>query len=82
MEGLEKLRILLQHWIDHNEGHTAEYEKWQHVAAHEGTKALAENIAGAIAEMTQANDFLRKALAEVGGPVTDGGGHHHHHHHH
>jgi hypothetical protein len=82
MESLEKLRILLQHWIDHNEGHAAEYEKWQHVAAHEGTATLAGHIAGAIEEMAKVNRLLEKALHEAGGPASDDGSHHHHHHHH
>ena len=31
MDNLEKLRILLQHWIEHNGGHVAEFAKWQTV---------------------------------------------------
>lgn len=82
MEGLEKLRILLQHWIDHNKGHAEEYEKWRHVAAHEGGAKLAAHIGGAVEEMAKVNDLLAKALQEAGGPVDADHHHDHHHHHH
>ena len=39
--GIEKLRILLPHWIDHNNSHIEEFSKWKDVAADEaGEKAI------------------------------------------
>jgi len=82
MENKEKLRVLLQHWIDHNKGHAEEFEKWRKTAGDEGMSSIAENIADAIVRMNEANASLTKALEEAGGPVQEGGHHHHHHHHH
>ena len=79
MENLDKLRILLQHWIDHNKGHAEEFEKWQYVAAHEGGASIAEHIAGAIKGMEKVNTLLKKDLEEAGGPPEGEPGHHHHH---
>ena len=98
MEATEKIRLLLQHWISHNESHAEEYRKWQAAADDAG---LATAIAGAAEAMTGVNEHLRQALALVGGGadsgITDkiaaadtGHGEHHHghcghggrHHHH
>ena len=35
MENVEKLRVLLQHWIDHNKGHAEEFAKWEKCMADE-----------------------------------------------
>jgi hypothetical protein len=82
MDNVEKLRVLLQHWIDHNKGHVEEFEKWQKMMADEGQSHLAQHIANAVSIMAKVNDELDKALAEAGGPSEDEHHHHHHHHHH
>lgn len=83
MENKEKLRILLQHWIDHNIGHAEEFEKWRHTADHDGEKDIAASIGEAIVKMKEANAALEKAMEHAGGkPETKGDHHHHHHHHH
>ncbi|WP_163340101.1 hypothetical protein [Desulfopila sp. IMCC35008] len=82
MENKEKLRVLLQHWIEHNEGHAAEFEKWRHTAEHDGEADIASAINEAITKMKEANVALEKALKSAGGKADHGDGHHHHHHHH
>lgn len=82
MDNVEKLRVLLQHWIDHNKGHVEEFEKWQKNMADEGKADIAEHILEAIKTMAEVNVSLGKALHAAGGPGEDGGDHHHHHHHH
>ncbi len=88
MENIEKLRVLLQHWIDHNKGHAEEFAKWQKLMADDAKGVVADHIGGAIKEMEQANEHLAKALHDAGGSKEGGGGdggHHHHHgdgHHH
>ena len=79
MKEIEKLRLLLPHWIEHNNGHEEECAKWSAIARQSGHDTVADYIDGAIAAMKTANDELGKALSEVGGKVD---GHHHHHHHH
>lgn len=79
MESKEKLRVLLQHWIEHNHSHVKEFEKWRQVADNDGESGIATHIAEAISDMLKANDALENALQKAGGPSEEP--HHHHHHH-
>ena len=74
---LEKLQMLLTHWLQHNESHGAEYIKWAEVARQEGHLATAESIEQAVDLLAKADKALGKALDSVGGPRQE---HHHHHH--
>jgi len=76
---MEKLQILLPHWIEHNHNHEAEFKKWAALVRSEKQGALAELLDKAVASMAETDAVLKMALAEIGGP---GGGHHHHHEHH
>ena len=78
MKEVEKLRVLLPHWIEHNNGHEAECLKWVEIAKQEGQASVAEHIAAAVKKMNEVNELLEKALHEAGGPSAE---HHHHHHH-
>ncbi len=82
MDNVEKLRVMLQHWIEHNKGHVEEFEKWQKTMSEEGHSSLADHINEAIKLMATVNAQLEKALHEAGGPKSDDDDHHHHHHHH
>jgi hypothetical protein len=82
MNQIEKLRILLPHWIEHNLGHGEECRKWSAIAHDEGQTKIAEHIDSAIKAMLRVNELLEMALHEAGGRVDGGGDHHHHHHHH
>lgn len=82
MENKEKLRVLLQHWIEHNQGHAKEFEKWRQIADSEGEAAVATHIAEAISDILKANEALQNALTKAGGPAEDDHHHHHHDHHH
>jgi hypothetical protein len=61
---MDKLRALIPHWIDHNEGHAEEFRNWS-------TKAgdAAQDIEDAATRMEAANDALREALIQLGGPI-------------
>ncbi|MCP4338597.1 MAG: hypothetical protein GY799_06825 [Desulfobulbaceae bacterium] len=86
MDNVEKLRVMLQHWIEHNKGHVEEFEKWRKTMTEEGQTSVADHITEAVKTMAAVNAQLGKALHEVGGPNKSEGetGHHHHgdHHHH
>ncbi len=89
MENKEKLRVLLQHWIDHNNGHAEEFEKWRTIAEQDGEDGIAKHIADAITAISNSNSSLQDALSEAGGASKDHHHHHdhdhdhdHHHHHH
>ena len=76
---MEKLQILLPHWIAHNHNHEAEFKKWVELVRSEGHAGLADLLAKAVAGMAETDTILKKVLAEIGGP---GESHHHGHHHH
>jgi hypothetical protein len=82
MENTKKLRVLLQHWIEHNISHAEEFDRWREIAEKEGESAIAGHIAEAIGSMRKANEALDQALSKAGGPAEDDHHHHHHHHHH
>ncbi len=80
MDNSEKLRVILQHWIEHNGGHVAEFEKWQKIMNEDGKDSIAVSLGDAISQMDKVSDILAEILAECGGPK-EASGHHHHHHH-
>jgi hypothetical protein len=77
---IEKLRVLLPHWIEHNKNHIAEFRKWEGEAKKESGVEVAQLLYKAISDMDKAGKSLSEALEKVGGPLESGGGHHHHHH--
>ncbi len=78
MNEIEKLRVLLPHWMEHNSGHEADCRKWSEIARGEGKEEIAKYIDKAITAMELVNELLGKALTEAGGPTKEK--HHHHHH--
>lgn len=82
MENIDKLRVLLKHWIDHNGGHVEEFAKWQTIMVEEKKEGTAASLEQAMQQMNKVSDILQEALDELGGPADDSDHHHHHHHHH
>jgi hypothetical protein len=73
MNGQDKLRTLLPHWIEHNAEHAADFRLWAGVAG----EAEAD-IETAAAQMEAANEALAAALTKLGGSM---GNHNHRHAH-
>ncbi|MFH0781947.1 MAG: hypothetical protein V2B20_08345 [Pseudomonadota bacterium] len=82
MNNIEKLRVMLQHWIEHNKGHMEEFEKWRATMKDEGQISLADHIHTTVELMASVNSQLEKTLTVAGGPKKDEDDHHHHHDHH
>ncbi len=82
MDNVEKLRVMLQHWIEHNKGHMDEFEKWRGTMKDEGHTSLADHIHRTVELMASVNVELEKTLKEAGGPKHDDDHHHDHHGHH
>lgn len=74
----EKLRVLLPHWIEHNQGHATEFRRWSAAARTENMEEVATLIDRAADIMEEADRLLSEALIKAGGPSH--GGHHPHHH--
>ena len=81
MNDLEKLRVILPHWIEHNNGHGQEFAKWADNLSSSGEKEIAALLKKAQSFLNDADDALKEALKIAGGPL-EGSSHHHHHDHH
>ena len=75
----ERLRIVLKHLIEHNEGHAEDYARWIELAKKNDMTHVVELITEANKQMGKASDALKKALDHLGGPPDDDKHHHHHH---
>ena len=64
MKEIDKLRVLIPHWIEHNTEHADEFHRW----AAQAEDASADITAAAEA-MVQANVALDRALQKLGGAL-------------
>ena len=62
---MEKLQILIDHWIEHNEEHAGEFRKWADRAKSSGNVAVHDDILSAVEKLRDANEHLRKALEKL-----------------
>lgn len=79
MNDLDKLRVILPHWIEHNSGHGREYAQWSQLLAAAGRNDLAELLNRAESSIMKADAALKEALHKAGGPLGGEEPHHHHH---
>jgi hypothetical protein len=77
---LEKLRLLLPHWLEHNQSHRQEFVRWAAAARAEGEPEIARLIEEAAAALLATDAALEETMARIGGPPVHGTHHHHHHH--
>jgi len=62
---MEKLEILLKHWVEHNEEHAGEFEEWAKKAKALGHTGAHDDILSAVENMRKANEDLLKALENL-----------------
>ena len=65
MTDLQKLRVLLPHWIEHNAEHAAEFRAWAERARATGQEGAAADITLAAEELKWANEQLTSALEKL-----------------
>ncbi|MBI5739087.1 MAG: hypothetical protein HZA16_00060 [Nitrospirae bacterium] len=61
MTELEKLRHLLEHWMEHNSAHVKTYEEWAEKAGSLGEKEIAGLLRLAADETRKLDGLFRKA---------------------
>lgn len=61
----EKLRILLNHWVQHNREHAQEFRHWAEKAGEWGQGTVSEDILRAAQQMDKGNESLLKALERL-----------------
>jgi hypothetical protein len=82
MTDLEKLRVLLLHWINHNQEHIAEFDRWANKLCKDSDNIqVKEALKKTISASEQVTKELRHALDLAGGPIESPGPHGHHHEH-
>jgi len=69
MNDLEKLRVLLVHWVEHNLEHAQEFRQWARRAEESGSEEAASKLEAAAQEMKVLNNSLQTALDLLGGPL-------------
>lgn len=62
MDDIEKLRVLIPHWIEHNDEHAREFHQWA-----ESAGDAAPELIAASRTMQQVNQNLSIALEKLGG---------------
>lgn len=66
-DNLVRLRLLLPHWIEHNEEHAGEFRKWAERARDAGEVHVADHLLTAAQKLVQATEALQGALDHLGG---------------
>ena len=83
LSDMEKLRILLPHWIEHNHSHETDFLEWAAKCRKSGQPKVSTLIIQAVVGLKAAEEALVKALDNMGGalPGQDPHPHDEHHHH-
>jgi hypothetical protein len=61
----KKLSVVIEHWIEHNEGHIGEYKKWAQTAGELELDLVKVEIEEAAGKLSQSNQHLEKALKAI-----------------
>ena len=69
MNDLEKLRVLLIRWMEHNLEHAQEFRQWARRAEESGSEDAASKLEAAAQGMKALNNSLQTALDLLGGPI-------------
>jgi hypothetical protein len=62
-EDLKKLRMMLEHWIEHDESHVESYREWAQKASTAGEEEIAREIHLAIDDSASVQSHLKRAKA-------------------
>ena len=65
---IEKLAVLLNHWIKHNEDHCKEYRKWAEISDRHGLKEVADKLRIAADLILKSNEIF--IAAKRGMPIS------------
>lgn len=65
MDEMQKLSIVMEHWIEHNQSHVGEYRRWAQRAGELGLEQVKTEIEEAIRMLSESNGHLEKARKAV-----------------
>ena len=59
MNDMQKLKVLLAHWVEHNREHADAFRQWAQRAEEYGSEEVASTLQTAAQEMKSLNERLR-----------------------
>ncbi len=62
MDEIKKLLIVIERWMEHNQSHMGEYQKWAQKAGEMGLEQARVEMEEAVQILSQSNLHLEKAL--------------------
>ncbi len=65
MDEIEKLKKLLNHWIEHNKEHINNYKRWSDKALELNKKELSEILERVSEETGKINRLFEKAIEKI-----------------
>ncbi|MEW6067167.1 MAG: hypothetical protein AB1610_02560 [Nitrospirota bacterium] len=65
MDELEKLKMLLQHWMEHNNEHAEAYRDWARKALSLGNREISEILDLFYYETRRLNKLFEKAIKKI-----------------
>ena len=66
MNDIEKLKLMIPHWIEHNNSHCEEFAKWADIIKNTGDKNTAKLLYKAIDGLAGADKALTKIMDSLG----------------
>jgi beta-glucosidase/6-phospho-beta-glucosidase/beta-galactosidase len=63
----DKLKVLLQYWIAHNQDHSVEFKEWAEKAGAMGEAEVAAKIGQAVEQMDKATALFTRSLKKLNG---------------
>ena len=81
MNEMDKLRVLIPHWVEHNQEHANEFLDWVKQIEHVTAEVAIADMQAAVEAMKTVNAHLGTALEKLGGPLEYAPDHSHTHPH-
>ena len=80
MNEIEKLRVILPHWIEHNKNHEKEFNKWLAIISKANETEVAALLNKAVSSLQDIDTVLSLIADKIGAlKGEDSQGHAHHH---
>ena len=64
-EEKSRLKIILAHWVEHNEDHSREFKEWAEKARQMGESEVADEILQAVGSMDKVTEIFNGTLKRL-----------------
>ena len=64
-EEKSRLKIILAHWVEHNEDHSREFKEWAEKARQMGEEEVADEILQAVGNMDKVTEIFNRTLKKL-----------------